>query len=63
MKRTDEPQQTTKLWIKTIRKLALLRGLTNETAISIVDRLVTAELERVQKEQGESSGQRGFSGT
>lgn len=51
--KTDEPQQTTKLWIKTIRKLALLRGLTNETAISIVDRLVTAELERVQKEQSE----------
>ena len=53
MKRTDEPQQTTKLWIKTIRKLSLLRGLTNETAISIVDRLVTQELERVQKEQSE----------
>lgn len=53
MKRTDEPQQTTKLWIKTIRKLALLRGYTNETAISIVDRLVSRELERVENERRE----------
>lgn len=51
-KRTNESSSTTKLWTKTIRKLALLRGLTGEPAVSIVDRLVSQELERVKTEQG-----------
>lgn len=53
MKRSNnEPSATTKLWKKTIRKLALLRALTDESAISIVDRLVDQELARVQAESG-----------
>lgn len=58
MKKTDEPQQTTKLWKKTIRKLALLRGLTNESAVSIVDRLVTQELEAFQKKGEDTKDER-----
>ena len=53
MKRTREEQQSTKLWTKTIRKLALLRGLTGEAAVSIVDRLVDIELARIEKERAE----------
>lgn len=49
--KTDEPRQTTKLLQKTIRKLALLRGYTGETAMAIVERLVTHELERVELER------------
>lgn len=45
----EEPRQTAKLWTKTIRKLALLRGYTGEPAISIVGRLVEAELAKVEK--------------
>lgn len=49
-KRSNEPTATTKLWRKTLRKLALLRALTDESAISIVDRLVDQELARIQAE-------------
>jgi len=40
-----------KLWAHTLPKLRLLYALSGESMVSIVDRLVTQELERVQKEQ------------
>lgn len=54
-KRTNEPSATAKLWRKTLRKLAMLRALTDEPAISIVDRLVDQELVRVQAELKEKT--------
>lgn len=47
----ENEQQTAKLWKSTIAKLALLRGYTREPAVSIVDRLVTEELERVERKR------------
>lgn len=53
VKKAEEPTKTFKLWDKTIRKLALLRGYTNQSAVSIVDRLVTEELAKVERERRE----------
>lgn len=50
-KQPENEQQTAKLWKSTIAKLALLRGYTREPAVSIVDRLVTEELKRIEKER------------
>ena len=46
-----------KLWAHTLPKLRLLYALTGESMVSIVDRLVTQELERVQKEQASGNSQ------
>lgn len=40
-----------KLWAHTLPKLRLLYALTGESMVSIVDRLVTQELERIQQEK------------
>lgn len=40
-----------KLWAHTLPKLRLLYALTGESMVSIVDRLVTQELDRIQKVQ------------
>jgi hypothetical protein len=42
---------TTKIWKKTIKKLRMLHALTGESMLAILDRVLTAELERTQKEQ------------
>jgi len=40
--------QTFKIWKKTLKKLRLLYALTGKSMVSIMDNLVTQELERVQ---------------
>lgn len=47
----SDERHTLKLWTHTVPKLRLLYALTGESMVSIVDRLVTQELERIQKEQ------------
>lgn len=46
--------QTIKIWTETLRKLRMLYALTGDRMIEILDRLVTAELERVNS--GNSKG-------
>jgi len=38
-----------RIWPRTKQKLRLLYALTGESMVSILDRLITAELERIQK--------------
>ena len=45
--------QTFKMWETTLKKLRMLYALTGESMVSIVDRLVTQELKRMQ---GNSDG-------
>lgn len=47
----NEDYTNMKVWNTTIRKLRLIFGMTGEKMVSILERLVTAELERLQKEQ------------
>jgi len=47
----DSPH--TRIWPDTKKKLRLLYALTGESMVSILDRIVTAELERIQKAQQE----------
>jgi hypothetical protein len=42
---------TTRIWTETIQKLRMIYALTGESMVSILDRLVSAELERLQKDQ------------
>jgi hypothetical protein len=44
-----EVQQTTRIWLSTIRKLRLIAALTDETVVGLLDRLAAAELARVKK--------------
>lgn len=44
--------QTIKIWKKTLKKLYFVRAFTGETMAAILDRLVTVELEHVEKEAG-----------
>jgi|GEM_PF-1665790 len=46
-----------KLWAHTLPKLRLLYALTGESMVSIVDRLITKELERIQQEQANGNSQ------
>lgn len=45
----SDERHTLKLWKHTVPKLRLLYALTGESMVSIVDRLITQELDRVQK--------------
>jgi uncharacterized metal-binding protein len=38
----------TRIWTQTIRKLRLVYALTGESMVSILDRLIAAELDRIQ---------------
>ena len=42
---------TTKIWKHTLKKLRMLHALTGESMLAILDRVLTQELDRVQKEQ------------
>jgi len=39
--------KTIRVWVHTVDKLRLLYGLTGEKMVSILDRLVTQELQRI----------------
>lgn len=41
---------TVKIWPDTLPKLRLLYALTGESMVSIIDRLVTHELQKIQNE-------------
>jgi hypothetical protein len=41
--------QTTKIWKSTLAKLRLIAALNDERIVSVVDRLATAELARLQR--------------
>jgi len=43
--------QTIKIWKITLKKLRMLYALTGKSMVSILDRLVVQELERVQQEK------------
>ena len=51
MKMSIEPYNSTRIWEKTLRKLRLLRGLTGESVVEILERLAEQELKHVQQEQ------------
>lgn len=40
-----------KIWLDTLPKLRLVYALTGESMVSIVDRLISQELKRVQQKQ------------
>ena len=52
-----DERHTLKIWTHTVPKLRLLYALTGESMVSIVDRLITQELDRVQKEQASGNSQ------
>jgi hypothetical protein len=51
----DPPEhQTIRIWTHTLRKLRLVAALTGERMVAVLDRLVSDELKRVERdEQGE----------
>ena len=42
--------QTTRIWKVTLKKLRILHALLDQSIVEILERLVSAELERVNKE-------------
>ena len=46
---------TIRVWQKSVDKLRLIYGLTGEKMVSIFDRLITAELQRVYQERANGS--------
>lgn len=46
-----DTRHTIKIWADTLPKLRLLYALTGESMVAIIDRLVSQELERIQKEE------------
>jgi predicted DNA-binding protein len=44
-----EKQQTIKIWLETLKKLRMLYALTGKSMTQILDELVTAELQRLEK--------------
>lgn len=49
----DHSQVTTKIWKDTHRKLRLLAALTEESIVTLIDRLVDEEMKRVRTEGGD----------
>lgn len=45
-----DTRHTIKIWADTLPKLRLLYALTGESMVAIIDRLVTQELKRIQRE-------------
>jgi hypothetical protein len=45
---------TTKIWEDTLPKLRMIYAITGESMVAILDRVVTKELERIQKEKQQS---------
>jgi hypothetical protein len=48
--KTPELYSTTRIWLKTIKKLGLIGALTGESIVSTLDRLVDDELKRLKQE-------------
>jgi hypothetical protein len=48
-----DKRRTIKIWASTLPKLRLIYALTGESMVSVIDRLVTQEVERIQKEQAQ----------
>lgn len=46
----EDKRANLKIWPDTLPKLRLLYALTGESMVSIIDRLVTLELKRIQDE-------------
>lgn len=53
---SDDIYQTIRIWKTTLKKLRMLAALTGERMISILDRLIDRELQRVISEQKEEEG-------
>lgn len=53
----NDKRHVLKLWAHTVPKLRLLYALTGESMVSIVDRLITQELDRVQQEHANGNSQ------
>ena len=43
--------QTIKIWVETVKKLRMIYALTGKKMTRILDRLVTDELERIEKDE------------
>lgn len=50
-----KPYETIKVWLSTLQNLRMLHALTGESNVAILDRLVTAELQKVQKEKADAA--------
>ena len=48
-----DERRTIKIWAITLPKLRLIYALTGESMVSVIDRLVSQELERIQKERAQ----------
>jgi hypothetical protein len=47
-KKTDE-YTTTRIWVKSHRRLKIIAALTNRSVVEVIDQLSQQELERLQK--------------
>ena len=45
--------QTIRVWTRTLRKLRLVAALTGERMVAVLDRLVSDDLRRVEREEQE----------
>jgi hypothetical protein len=54
--RTDE-YQTIRIWVKTHRRLRVIAALTNESIVSVLDRLSLKELAKLQGDEKEQRKQ------
>ena len=45
--------QTIRVWTRTLRKLRLVAALTGERLVAVMDRLVSDEVKRVEREEQE----------
>ena len=50
--------QTIRVWTRTLKQLRLVAALTGERMVAVMDRLVSAELKRVEQEEGRDRADR-----
>ena len=55
MKKQEQQYETIRIWSISVKKLRLVYALTGETMVKILDRLLTAELQRVQELQNDDT--------
>ena len=55
MKKQEQQYETIRIWSTSVKKLRLIYALTGETMVKILDRLLTAELQRVQELQNDDT--------
>jgi hypothetical protein len=48
---TPPEYQTIRIWTRTLRSLRLIAALTGERMVQVLDRLIAAELRRVQERE------------